>query len=40
MLDDFSKDMLMLGGTVIGFIAAMLSVVEKLLDFRDRKSVG
>ena len=36
MFEDFSKDMLMLGGTVIGFIAAMLSVVEKLLDFRNR----
>ena len=36
MFEDFGKDMLMLGGTVIGFIAAMLSVVEKLLDFRNR----
>ena len=36
MFEDFSKDMLMLGGTVIGFIAALLSVMEKLLDFRNR----
>ena len=36
MFEDFGQDMLMLGGTVIGFIAAMLSVVEKLLDFRNR----
>ena len=36
MFEDFGKDMLMLGGTVIGFIAAMLSVMEKLLDFRNR----
>jgi len=36
MFEDFGKDMLMLGGTVIGFIAALLSVLEKLLDFRNR----
>ena len=35
MPEDFGKDMLMLGGTVVGFIAAMLTVMEKLLDFRE-----
>jgi hypothetical protein len=32
MSEDFGKDMLMLGGTVAGFIAAMLTVMDKLLD--------
>ena len=36
MLDDFGKDMLMLGGTVIGFIAALLTLMEKLLDVKNR----
>ena len=36
MPEDFGKDMLMLGGTVVGFIAALLSIMEKLLDFRNR----
>ena len=36
MPDDFSKDMLMLGGTVLGFIAALLTVMEKLLDVKNR----
>ena len=36
MPEDFGKDMLMLGGTVIGFIAAMLTVMEKLLDIKNR----
>ncbi|MEP6959772.1 MAG: hypothetical protein ABI980_13670, partial [Nitrospirota bacterium] len=36
MSEDFGKDMLMLGGTVAGFIAAMLTVMEKLLDIQDR----
>jgi hypothetical protein len=36
MFEEFGKDILMLGGTVIGFIAALLSVLERLLDFRNR----
>jgi hypothetical protein len=36
LLGEFGKDMFMLGGTVVGFIAALLSVLEKLLDFRNR----
>ncbi|MBU6434706.1 MAG: hypothetical protein KJS98_15465, partial [Nitrospirae bacterium] len=36
MSEDFGKDMLMLGGTVAGFIAAMLTVMEKLLDIQSR----
>ena len=36
MPEDFGKDMLMLGGTVIGFIAALLTLMEKLLDFKVR----
>jgi hypothetical protein len=31
MSEDFGKDMLMLGGTVAGFIAALLTLMEKLL---------
>src|SRR5438132_12738382 len=34
MPEDFGKDMLMLGGTVIGFIAALLTLVAKLLDVK------
>ncbi len=36
MPEDFGKDMLMLGGTVIGFIAALLTLMEKLLDVKNR----
>ena len=36
MLDDFSKDMLMLGGTVVGFIATVLTLLEKLLEVKAR----
>jgi hypothetical protein len=36
MSEDFGKDMLMLGGTVAGFIAAMLTVMEKVLDIQNR----
>jgi hypothetical protein len=36
MPEGFGKDMLMLGGTVIGFIAALLTLMEKLLDFKNR----
>ena len=34
MPEDFGKEMLMLGGTVIGFIAALLTLMEKLLDVK------
>lgn len=36
MPDDFGKEMLMLGGTIAGFIAALLTVMEKLLDIQHR----
>ncbi len=36
MFDEYGKEMLMLGGTIAGFIAALLTVMEKLLDFRHR----
>ena len=36
MSEDFGKDLLMLGGTVAGFVAAMLSIMEKLLDMKNR----
>ncbi|MFO0706872.1 MAG: hypothetical protein U0412_08460 [Nitrospira sp.] len=36
MSDDFGKEMLMLGGTIAGFIAALLTVMEKLLDIQHR----
>lgn len=36
MSDDFGKEMLMLGGTIAGFVAAMLTVMEKLLDIQHR----
>src|SRR5678816_1343955 len=36
MPEDFGKDMLMLGGTVLGFIAALLTLMEKLLDVKSR----
>jgi hypothetical protein len=36
MPEDFGKDMLMLGGTVLGFIAALLTLMEKLLDVKGR----
>jgi len=35
-MDEFSKDMLMLGGTLAGFIAALLTVLEKLIDIKRR----
>jgi hypothetical protein len=38
MSGEFGKDMLMLGGTVAGFVAAMLTVMEKLLDIQNRLS--
>lgn len=36
MPEDFGKDMLMLGGTALGFIAALLTLMEKLLDVKSR----
>src|SRR5215470_3002786 len=35
-MDEFSKDMLMLGGALAGFIAALLTVLEKLIDIKRR----
>lgn len=36
MSNEFDKDLLMLGGTLAGFVAAILSILEKLLDLRTR----
>ena len=36
MSEDFGKELLMLGGTLAGFIAAMLTVMEKLIDIQHR----
>jgi len=36
MLEEYSKELLMFGGTIAGFIAALLTVLEKLLDFQNR----
>ena len=36
MPEDMGKEMLMLGGTLIGFIAALLTVMEKLMDIQHR----
>jgi len=36
MSDDIGKDLLMLGGAIAGFVAAMLTVMEKLLDIQNR----
>ena len=36
MSDDFGKELLMLGGTLAGFIAALLTMMEKLLDIQNR----
>jgi hypothetical protein len=38
MPEDYGKELLMLGGTIAGFIAAMLTVMEKLLDVHTRLS--
>lgn len=35
-MEDFGKQLLMLGGTFAGFIAALLTVMEKLLDIQHR----
>jgi hypothetical protein len=36
MSEDLGKEMLMLGGTIAGFIAALLTVMEKLIDIQHR----
>lgn len=36
MMDNFDKDMLMLGGTLTAFMAAILSIMEKLLNIQAR----
>ena len=36
MFEDSGKDMLMLGGTLAGFVAALLTVMEKLIDIQHR----
>jgi hypothetical protein len=38
MSEDLGKEMLMLGGTLVGFIAALLTVMEKLMDIQHRLS--
>ena len=40
MTDGFDKDLLMLGGTLAGFTAAVLSILEKLLNLQDRLGPG
>jgi hypothetical protein len=36
MLEEYGKEIMMLGGTIAGFIAALLTVMEKLLDIQNR----
>jgi hypothetical protein len=36
MLEEYSKELMMFGGTIAGFIAALLTVLEKVLDFQNR----
>jgi hypothetical protein len=36
MLEEYGKELMMLGGTIAGFIAALLTVMEKLLDIQNR----
>ena len=36
MLEEYGKELMMLGGTLVGFIAALLTVMEKLLDIQQR----
>ena len=36
MFDEYGKELMMLGGTIAGFIAALLTVMEKLLDIQHR----
>ncbi len=39
MPEDLGKEVLMLGGTLVGFIAALLTVMEKLMDIQHRLTV-
>ena len=36
MPEDIGKELLMLGGTLAGFVAALLTVMEKLIDIQHR----
>lgn len=36
MFEEYGKELMMLGGTLAGFIAALLTVMEKLLDIQHR----
>ena len=36
MFNGFDKDLLMLGGTLAGFLAAVLSILEKMLNLQER----
>ncbi len=40
MFESYGKELLMLGGTIVGFIAAMLTVLEKLIDIQHRLKPG
>jgi hypothetical protein len=39
-MEDFGKDLLMLGGTLAGFMAALLSVMEKLINIKGHIRPG
>ncbi|MDK2742759.1 MAG: hypothetical protein NDI90_07560 [Nitrospira sp. BO4] len=36
MVEEYGKELMMLGGTIAGFLAALLTVMEKLLDIQQR----
>lgn len=38
MVEEYGKELMMLGGTIAGFMAALLTVMEKLLDIQQRIS--
>ncbi|HSA87452.1 MAG TPA: hypothetical protein VLE46_14840 [Nitrospira sp.] len=38
MVEEYGKELMMLGGTIAGFVAALLTVMEKLLDIQQRIS--
>jgi len=40
LFDEMGRDMLMLGGALVGFLGAFLSVLEKLLDLRTKFNSG
>lgn len=40
MFESYGKEILMLGGTIAGFVAAMLTVLEKLIDIQNRLKPG